>query len=170
MDSVAVELVNRGLRSTIAAEIVRKYPAARIAEKIDLHDWLVEQKDRGVSRNPAGFLAAAIRDNYALPKGFITRAERTKQQQKAAAKRQVAVASERTTVQRINSRQVALKHLATLSDAERRAIETAALAAGSVEDIAQYHKLGDSNLGPMLLKELVVTYLLASGRLNIQAA
>lgn len=165
---LAAELTERGLRATIAAELVRAFPAKRIAEKIELHDWLMERKDKRISQNPSGFLAAAIRDDYKLPKGFISRAEREKQARAAVEKQQAAAQSQQASEQQTATRQTAIAYWQGLSEAERAALEAAAVAAGSEELVEKYQQLGKSQFAEMLLKELVVNYLRNSELLAVR--
>jgi len=169
-DSLLIALTERGVRTTIAAGLIQKFSRERVAEKIELHDWLVERKDPRISQNPAGYLAAAIREDYTLPKTFIPKAMREKAEQKAITERTAEVKLENASRERSDSRRTALEFLEQLSEAERRKLETAALAVGATDAVEQYRKMADSTFGPMLLKELVVTFLLKSGRLQSQAA
>lgn len=63
-------LVSRGVLPRIAAELVASYPAERIAEKLRLVEWLGGRNDKRLLQNPGGFLVAAIRDDYGLPKAL----------------------------------------------------------------------------------------------------
>lgn len=69
-------LIERGVTPATAAELALAHPADRIAAKVEVFDWLVQRKDRRVSRNPAGYLAESIRKDYALPRGFESEAHR----------------------------------------------------------------------------------------------
>jgi hypothetical protein len=71
-----VQLVNRGVTKTKAAELVQKHPAEYIEAKIEIFDWRVEKKDKRIAMNPAGWLVKSIEDDYPRPKGFTSRAER----------------------------------------------------------------------------------------------
>lgn len=71
------ELVRRGVTLTTASQLVRKFSAAEIDEQLWVFDRLVENRDRRISRNPAGYLVKAIREAYVPPKGFGQR-ENTK--------------------------------------------------------------------------------------------
>jgi hypothetical protein len=75
-------LINRGVTATTAAELVLGHPADLVQQKLEVFDWLVERKDKRVSKSPAGYLAESIRKNYAAPRGFESQAEK---RQRAAA-------------------------------------------------------------------------------------
>lgn len=169
-DSLLVSLTERGLRPTIAAGLIKQFPAERISEKIELHDWLVERKDQRISQNPAGYLTAAIRDDYALPKGFLTKAARLDHERKQAAKKQTEVAVNEQSQQQSQSRQAALAFLERLTPEERSGIEAEAIECGSPDLVAKFRSIDKPNLAAMLLKELVIAYVQKSGLLQIQAA
>ncbi|OYW20930.1 MAG: hypothetical protein B7Z55_06440 [Planctomycetales bacterium 12-60-4] len=156
---LAVELTTRGLRATIAAELVRTFPAQQIAEKIELHDWLIERNDKRISQNAAGFLATAIREDYKLPKGFISKAERDKRRELAAQQEQAAALARQEQSEQSATRQAAISYWEALPADERAALESAAIAAGSSELVERHKQLGSTMFAGMLLKEIVINYL-----------
>ena len=70
---LVAELIGRGVTAATAADLVRRHPAERIAEKIEVFDWLTEKRDRRIARSPAGYLVKSIADDFAPPKGFESR-------------------------------------------------------------------------------------------------
>ena len=72
---LVAELSKRGVTQAAAAELVRKHPAEAIEGKIEIFDWLTAKQDKRVAKSPAGYLVKSIVDDYATPKGFISRAE-----------------------------------------------------------------------------------------------
>jgi hypothetical protein len=62
------ELLRRGLHLPKAKEILENHPADFIREKLALLDWLTARKRE--PKNPAGYLAAAIRDDYKPPADY----------------------------------------------------------------------------------------------------
>jgi hypothetical protein len=70
------ELINRGVTKATAAELVQKHPAAAIQAKLEVFDYLKEKADKRVAKSPAGYLVKSITDDYAVPEGFTTKAER----------------------------------------------------------------------------------------------
>jgi hypothetical protein len=84
--ALAVELGKRGVTKATASELVQRHPAESIQLKIDVFDWLMEKQDKRVGKNPAGYLVKSINDDYAAPKGFVSKAERQKQQEARQAK------------------------------------------------------------------------------------
>jgi hypothetical protein len=83
--ALAAELVSRGVTAKVAAELVLRQQAETIQAKIDVFDWMTEKQDKRLAKSPAGYLVKSITDDYAAPKGFVSRAERERQ---AEAKRQ----------------------------------------------------------------------------------
>lgn len=61
------ELTGRGVNQKVARELASQFTEERIEDKIRMHDSLVSAGDRRISRNPAGFLTAAIRHDYQAP-------------------------------------------------------------------------------------------------------
>ena len=64
---IVKELTSRGVNRKVARELGSQFPEEQIEAKIRLHDSLVAAKDKRISRNPAGFLTAAIRHDYPEP-------------------------------------------------------------------------------------------------------
>jgi hypothetical protein len=73
-------LVERGITPTSAAHLVRAYSEEKIKTHLEVFDWMLTQNDPKVSRNPAGFLVASIKEEYAPPKGFLTKDEKEKRE------------------------------------------------------------------------------------------
>lgn len=89
-DSVVVnELIQRGITSKIAGELVREYSEEHICQKIELLDYLTDIESALVERNPAGYLLKAITDDYTPPKGFKTKEERKVEDQEKKRHREV---------------------------------------------------------------------------------
>lgn len=78
------ELIGHGVTEAVAAELVREHGEEKIAAQIERVDWLAEKKPEKLD-DPSAYLVAAIKNDYAAPKGFISKAER---QRREAAKRQ----------------------------------------------------------------------------------
>ncbi|MFO0951211.1 MAG: replication initiator protein A [Isosphaeraceae bacterium] len=78
VDTLVSDLVSRGVSAAVAAEIAAGFDLARTREQIEVFDWLLGRREARVMRNPAGFLVQSIRDDYAIPRGFVTSAERAR--------------------------------------------------------------------------------------------
>ena len=88
---LVAELVTRGFTNSTAAELVSQHPAEMITEKLEIFDFLTASKDKKLSRNPAGWLFKAIKENYRPPKNFESKADRQKREDgQRAAQRQDA--------------------------------------------------------------------------------
>jgi tyrosyl-tRNA synthetase len=75
--------------------MVQRHPADFIQLKIDVFDWLLETQDKRIGKSPAGYLVKSINDDYAAPKGFISKAERQQQQEARQAKERLAAEGRR---------------------------------------------------------------------------
>ncbi len=73
-------LLDRGVTPSTARQTVSTCPAERIKAQLEVFDWLFSINDRKVSRNPAGFLVASIRNEYTAPNGFVSAGERAKKE------------------------------------------------------------------------------------------
>jgi hypothetical protein len=130
------ELTDRGVTAATAAELVAGTPADLITSKIEVFDWMTEKQDKRLSQNPAGYLVASIRDDYAAPKGFEPRAERERKQQAAAASKRKEqedrAAKRRREEEEHAARQAERAHIECylngLTPQEREALEEQALA------------------------------------------
>ncbi len=71
--AVIQPLIDRGISPHRAVEIATGYTVARIKRQTECFDWLQQRRDRRISRNPAGFLIAAIRRDFAPPPDFQKR-------------------------------------------------------------------------------------------------
>jgi hypothetical protein len=66
---------------TAAAGLAAQHPAGRIRAQLEVFDWLGGRKDRRLGRNPAGYLVASIKDDYAAPRGFEAEADRVRREE-----------------------------------------------------------------------------------------
>ena len=57
----------RGVTCKTAQELVDTHPPTRIRTKIEVFDWLLQNEDKRVGKNPAGYLVASIRSDYQVP-------------------------------------------------------------------------------------------------------
>ena len=67
--AVVVALGERGIAAIVAKELVKKHGEKHIKEKIAYRDWLLENAPNRI-KAPAGWLRAAIENDYAKPDGF----------------------------------------------------------------------------------------------------
>ena len=69
------ELVERGVTGSVAADLVRDFPEDRIKAQIEQVDWLRETKPKRIA-DVGAYLAKAVRQDFAAPAGFTSKAER----------------------------------------------------------------------------------------------
>ncbi|HTU92906.1 MAG TPA: hypothetical protein VMF69_22690, partial [Gemmataceae bacterium] len=73
------ELKKRGLGGKAARDLIAAHSADHIQQKIDYLDFLIETGEQ--PKKPAGWLRAAIEQDYGPPAGYLLRAERLRQKQ-----------------------------------------------------------------------------------------
>jgi hypothetical protein len=93
---------------------------------------MMEKQDKRAARNPAGYLCDSIRKDYAVPKGFVGRAERqAREEARQARERQEAEDGRRRREEAARERALREKvdaYIKRLTPAERKALEAEALA------------------------------------------
>ena len=87
-ESLVRGLVQRGVTLSRARHTAREYPPERITSQVEVFDWMVARVDPKVSRNPPGFLLAAIKDQYAPPREFLKHREAELRKKKVEEKKQ----------------------------------------------------------------------------------
>jgi hypothetical protein len=92
---LVAELVKRGVTKATAADLARRHPAETIAAKVDVFDWLTEKQDKRIAKSPAGYLVKSLTDDYAPPQGFVSKAERRRQEEARQAKERQAAEARR---------------------------------------------------------------------------
>ena len=73
---IVQELIERDVSPGTARQLAENFPAETVRAQVDAFDWLVEKKDKRVSKSPSGYLVKSIQDGYAIPKGSISRIDR----------------------------------------------------------------------------------------------
>jgi hypothetical protein len=96
-------LVARGVNPKVAAELVATHPLTRVRAKLDVYDWLMQNQDKRVERNPAGYLVASIRADYQDPSDWAAKAAKAATKE---AERRAAEAQRRARVEAEAQRQV----------------------------------------------------------------
>jgi hypothetical protein len=135
------ELIKRGVTASAAAELAIQYTEERIRAQIERLDWLLDRKSDKIDE-PAAYLVQAIKNDYAAPKGFISKAERERRHQAKLAKaRQEADECSRQREQDArhqNEREEIETYINKLDAVERTKLEAAALADASTEARQNY--------------------------------
>lgn len=134
-------LSDRGVTPSVAAELVKDYPAELIETQMEVLDRLQQMKERESIRNPAGYLVKSIREGY-LPPQHLTR---KKAEPKRAAQRIAASpAPAKDPV-----KEAVDAYLASLTKQELQALEAAALE-HATEMLAQGYHRSKAAGGPTL--------------------
>lgn len=83
------ELVTRGISKNIAATLLETYGEKRVADKLEVFDFLRKKESPMSSKNPPGFLRDSIEKDYAPPPGYISLEERQRKKKEEEAARQL---------------------------------------------------------------------------------
>lgn len=76
--SLVAQLIACGVTANTSRKLVQSFPLDRIQAQLHLLDWLMRRGDRRISKNPPGWLAAAIRKNYPPPRDYLRATGRLK--------------------------------------------------------------------------------------------
>ena len=170
---LAKALDERGLSNSTIMEILANVSEEVITAQIEYFDWRMAQKDKKISKSPAGFLARAILEDWKPPLGFVSQAERDRH---AEAKRQAdrQAAEERRRQREQEATEKAEKeaidaYWKSLDPEAQAKLDKAARAAADPEKQAIYtgplRKLGQS----IWREDYIRLILEKSGKLPIEA-
>ena len=136
------ELTHRGVTLATAVELANQHTEEKIRAQMERLDWLLEKKPDKIEE-PAAYLVQAIKNDFAAPKGFVSKAERQRREEaKQARTREEAEehrhqhekqTRERTELEAIDA------YLQQLTPAQRIKHEAAAFAQAS-EEIRQNYQ------------------------------
>jgi len=73
---LVAELVKREVHTDAAMDLVKQHSVETIQAKIEVFDWMMEKQDKRAAKNPAGYLVKSIANDYVIPKGFVSKADR----------------------------------------------------------------------------------------------
>lgn len=138
------ELIARGVTERTAAQLVEGYPTTRIEAQIEHFDWLKTKEPKSIAKSDGGFLVEAIRNNYPMPNGFETTAQRDErlasEELKKAQEREEAIRARAAKVRDQELDRKADERWEAMTSEERTATETAALAAADEDIRRSYEK------------------------------
>lgn len=97
-NALRAELRRLGIARSASDELVRAYDPAEIRKQIDFLEFRLERADE--IPNPGGYLNRAIREDYSAPKGYVSKADRLKAQEKATLVKAILQHQGKTTVDR----------------------------------------------------------------------
>ena len=150
------QLTERGVTRKTANELVAGFTTELIASKLEVFDWLKQQKDNGLAKNPAGFLVSSIRDGYAPPLGFVSIAEQDQRKASKLAQQQAETDARR----RKHQDDAKERALTAKVAAHRKALDAEQLAQLEAEAIAQASEAMRQNLDDptmQLFRDTLVT-------------
>ncbi|MES2709533.1 MAG: replication initiator protein A [Verrucomicrobiota bacterium] len=142
LPSIEHDLLRRGVSRPRAKSLAARYPEAHIREKLEEFDYRMSREEGDPLRpqNPGGYLAQAIEDNYASPKGFKSTTDLKREQgeketlarqRKAAREAKIKSDAERKAAAEQAFQEKAARvrsHLESLTERERAALEKEAFA------------------------------------------
>ena len=147
---VVAELIARGVTPAAATQLAGDYPFGRIAEKLDIFDWLMGQKGGSLKRNPAGWLFRAIVDNFAAPAGYLGKTERAHRERQEQDRQERQGEERRAKTQARADADRIREYWSGLTAEARRRFEAEAVAAADAETRA------GATLGPLALRRLAI--------------
>jgi hypothetical protein len=122
------ELVSRGITSAVARALLKEHGEQRVAQKLEVFDFLRSSSSPLLSKNPAGFLRSSIEKDFAPPAGYISRAERQRLKEEQAAAEQVRREREAAQAKTDQEREEAFQVLwSSLSDTDKNTLEAQVL-------------------------------------------
>lgn len=135
-----IELIERHITPVVAAELVRDHGEEKIRAQMERLDWLLEKKPEKVD-DPAAYLVGAIRNDYAAPKGFVSKAEKQRRLEARQAKERAAALErkrERDAAEREKAeRQVISAYWESLAPEQQAELDAASRALAGAEALAQ---------------------------------
>ena len=162
---LVAELIQRGVTKATAVELVQRYQAEMMEAKLEVFDWLMEKQDKRVAKSPAGYLVKSINDDYATPKGFVSKAERQQQKEaQSASERQAAEGRRRQQEQEAREkaeRQAIAAYWESLTPEQQAELDAASIAQADPETLAM--ETGPlKRMGQMIRRNEYIRQLLAS--------
>ena len=136
------ELIQRGVKPEVAVKSVKEKSAEFIQVKIEVVDWLVENKDKRVNKSPTGYLVSSIREEYGLPDGFESKATRAQKEEakRTIAQQEVEAAREKEKQKRRNAaiHKKVLAYWGGLSPVQQEELDATALREADPEAATEY--------------------------------
>ena len=160
-NSLIKQLIERGITASIAEQLTENHPRERIEAKMEIQDWMSENKSGKPVANPAGWLVKAIEDDYAPPKGFVGKAEQQRREQAAQDHRAKLAQTESDKRRKDREEREAIiaerKHvedyLASLDPSEKQQLEERAMA---VADDYQTEIINGTGSTRKMMREILI--------------
>jgi hypothetical protein len=138
---LVAELTSRGLHASTARELAAEFSEERIREKISLLDWLTAKGGERAPKNPAGYLAAAIRNDYRPPGDFNSLPTNAKGDRVKRERLRICTPDSDLEERRLDQ---ARKYFQSLPAEERQSIEALAVKNGNRFRVDTYQRLKES--------------------------
>jgi hypothetical protein len=134
------ELISRGITPSTARELISTCSEERITAQVEHFDWLKEKHPKKLRENPSGYLASAIRGDYAPLKGFESKAERIEKANAQARKKREEIAARKEQEQEQVVHTQVKAFWETLSVEEKETLDAEALEAAPTDIASTYAK------------------------------
>lgn len=160
-------LIDRGVSPAVAAELALHHTPDQLDAKLEVFDWLVEREDKRVSKSPSGYLVASIRENYAAPRGYESRADRERRERAAREQRRALEEAKRKAIEDREARERAERERVErywegLTPEERERVQSEALARAEPNLLRRYRRLrNDPKLAAPTLKLILDSHILS---------
>jgi hypothetical protein len=122
---------------SVAADLIRDFPADQLEAQLERLDWLRETKPERV-QDVGAFLAEAIRKDFAPPAGFRSRSERAAAEATARAEQDQQEQARQATARGREERDRVRAYWEALPPERRAALEAEALDQADPADRAAY--------------------------------
>ena len=165
------ELIHRGVTPAKAIELVRCHSEEKIRAQIERLDWIAEKKPAKVD-DPAAYLVGAIRDDYAAPKGFVSKVERRRREEARQAKDRQAAADRRRKqeeeVEVRRQKELVSGYWDVLTEGQKAEHDAAAIAQADADELKLIEAGPMKRFGMTLLRDKYTRKLLqAEGKLPV---
>jgi len=140
VDPLIEELTKRGVHAGTARELVEQFAPDRIRAKLEILDWLIAQGGERAPKNPAGYLASAIRNDYQAPSDFRARHSAHLSRPQVTPKSQPSkpAAESEEYAARLNAAKLRFQ---SLCQEEQKRVEDLAVASGNRFRVDTYKRL-----------------------------
>ena len=155
------ELVDRGVSSKIAKQLVAEYPEELILRQIEYFDF---RRAEGKTKftEPGGYLAKGIREDYAQPQNFQSRVEREEKERQERAEIAREAAAKREKLRR-NQREKEIQakvkaYCDALTTEELEVLDEEAIKEADPEVLRSYRdnlKPSNKNIAQMMLRKSI---------------
>ena len=143
LSELELELIRRGITDVIARQLVAEHAEEKIRQQIEILDWRLSGKKADKIDDPAAWLVSAIKSptGHAVPKGFVSAAERQRREDAKQAKAREAAEARRRKEQEEAAERAKQQRDATywesLTPQQQAALDAASRDAADPDALAQ---------------------------------